>query len=171
MLRSAAGATSTIPGPRASRRADAEEEAIEELGRPVATGGPGSGRGPARRREYGANRWCHRDESHQVEQRALGVQPTLMTTRTPSAAASRTDVQRAGAGVAEPYGQRALAGLGVGRDVAQVVDHQQRAGERADADAARPARATVTARSATYVVPTVATRPKKTKTKTSPSPR
>ena len=40
--------------------------------------------------------------------------------------------------VAEAHGERALARRGVGRDVAQVVDHQQGAGQAADAARRRP---------------------------------
>ena len=45
-------------------------------------------------------------------------------------------VEHAGAPVAEHDGERALAGVDVGRDVAQVVRHEDRAGQRAAADAA-----------------------------------
>ena len=47
--------------------------------------------------------------------------------------------ERAGLAVAEPHGQRHLAGVEVGRDVAQVVGDEDRAGQRADAAGGVPA--------------------------------
>ncbi len=82
--------------------------------------------------EHGADRWCHRDERHQRPQRP----------RRPAdghhddhhqRGGQQGDVEDAGASVAETDRERALAGHRVGRDVAQVVDHQQCAGKRADA--------------------------------------
>ena len=58
------------------------------------------------------------------------------------------DVEDAGALVADAHGQRPLAGHGVGRDVAQVVDHQQRGGQRADGHARRRPPATGPTRAA-----------------------
>ena len=72
--------------------------------------------------------------------------------------------------VAEPHREGALAGRGVGRDVAQVVGDQDRAGERPDPDG-RARAGQVELPAWTYAVPTTATSPKKTKTITSPSPR
>ena len=56
------------------------------------------------------------------------------TTAAAAATSTSSSVERAGAPVAEADGEGALAGHRVGRDVAQVVGDQDRAGERADAD-------------------------------------
>ena len=79
-------------------------------------------------------------------------------------------VQPAGVGVAEQHGQRALAHDLVGRDVAQVVGHQHRAGEHAHGERARPPPALRAAPPCVIRVPSTATGPKKTNTATSPSP-
>ena len=84
-------------------------------------GRPGSG-GSARARKPRPS------SAHQV---------VAAATATTAAAATSDEegVEVAGALVAEPHRQRALAGDGVGGDVAQVVGDEDRAGERADADA------------------------------------
>ena len=55
-----------------------------------------------------------------------------------SAPATRATYNQRVASVADPHRQRALARCRVGRDVAQVVDDQQRAGEEADTARRRP---------------------------------
>ena len=67
-------------------------------------------------------------------------------------------------------GERDLAGDAVGGDVAEVVGDQDRAGDRADADGGVE-RGRLPVSVWTYAVPITATRPKNTKTITSPRPR
>ena len=56
--------------------------------------------------------------------------------REPNGSSDEHGVERAGVAVAEHHRQRALADDAVARDVAQVVGHQHRAGQHADADRA-----------------------------------
>ncbi len=78
-------------------------------------------------------------------------------------------VEPAGAFVAEPHSQRALARRSVGWDVAQVVDHQQRSDQQSDGDRSHDATAVILS-ICTYAEPIVATSPKNTNTNSSPKP-
>ena len=78
------------------------------------------------------------DQEHQAEQ---GARTSSIATPTSVATATHDEqrVEVAALPVAEHHGQRALARRRVGRDVAQVVGDQDRAGERADAGRGEPA--------------------------------
>ena len=79
-------------------------------------------------------------------------------------------VEAAGPGIAEPDGERPLAGRLVGRDVAQVVRHEDRDREQAEHRPRPPRVGRHGARSSRTWCRTSPTRPKKRKTISSPSP-
>ena len=119
--------------------------------RTARTGGTASGSVARVSRVSGRDRGDHHRQHGERDQRAAGV-------------------QQAGPLVADADRERALARRGVGRDVAQVVDHQQGAGEQPDRDTAATA-SQVSLPICTYAVPTTAATPKNANTATSPRPR
>ena len=119
-------------------------------GQPTTRGRPSPGR---RRRAAASRSPEHRDQrttdgaaTHELTGATASGTATRQTTAggrqtAASTYAGRTSRPRARRRtqrvrrVTEPHRQRALADLAIGRDVAQVVDHEQRTGQRTGADA------------------------------------
>ncbi len=117
-----------IARPRVSRRAERELQC-----RPSCPSAPISARPPAPPRT--ARTGGSASGTAARVSRVSGRTGAISTAATKGTSARACGVQPAGARVADADRQGALARHGVGRDVAQVVDHQQRAGEQPDRDA------------------------------------
>ena len=116
------------------RTQQGHERPRTKLGDPGLRRAPGSRAGPC----APPRTVRHRGEAPARGTPARAAPTTSSPTRRPRARPRlrhQQDVEVAGALVAQQHRERALAGDPVGGDVAQVVGHQDRAGQRADPDA------------------------------------